>query len=156
MKFQKAPAIRQIFPETTNDPLKERFTIKSGKTAWQIFPAKLKDGSEAVAFETHGMGFAGPVGLMIGINLKTDSIVGARVTTHSETPGVGARAKDDPTFVSQFASMSLDKKFSLKGEGGDIDGMSGATFTSKGVCIAARQAKVVFKKLKPEILKKIK
>ncbi len=156
LKFQKAPAIKEIFPETTNDPLKERFTIKSGKTAWQIFPAKLADGSEAIAFETHGMGFAGPVGLMIGINLKTDKIVGARVTTHSETPGVGSRAKDDPTFVSQFAGMSLDKKFSLKGEGGDIDGMSGATFTSKGVCVAARQAKEIFRKLKPEILKKIK
>ncbi|NOX35514.1 MAG: RnfABCDGE type electron transport complex subunit G [Deltaproteobacteria bacterium] len=156
LKFQKAPAIKELFPKATNNPLAERFTVKDGKTEWQIFPTKLPDGSKAIAFETHGIGFAGPVGLMVGINLKTDHIVGARVTTHSETPGVGARAKDDPTFVSQFAGMSLDKKFAIKSDGGDIDGISGATFTSKGVCVAARQAKEIYRKLKPEILKQIK
>ena len=92
---------------------------------------------------------------MVGINLKTDHIVGVRVTTHSETPGVGARAKDDPSFVSQFAGMGLDKTFAVKSDNGDIDAMSGATVTSKGVCVAAKQAKKIYRKLKPEILKQI-
>jgi electron transport complex protein RnfG len=155
LKFQKAPAIKEIFPEATNDPLAERFTIKAENTEWQIFPTKLPDGSKAIAFETHGTGFGGPVGLMVGINLKTDHIVGVRVTTHSETPGVGARAKDDPSFVSQFAGMGLDKTFAVKSDNGDIDAMSGATVTSKGVCVAAKQAKKIYRKLKPEILKQI-
>ncbi|WP_457552327.1 RnfABCDGE type electron transport complex subunit G [Desulfobacula sp.] len=155
LKFQKAPAIKEIFPEATNNPLAERFTIKLGNTEWQIFPGKLSDDSKAVAFETHGGGFSGPVGLMIGINIETDEIVGARVTTHSETPGVGSRAKDDPSFISQFAGMGLDKTFAIKSDNGDIDGISGATFTSKGVCIAAKQAKEIYLKLKPEILKKL-
>lgn len=156
LKFQKAPAIAEIFPGATNDPLAERFNVTADGIELQIFPGILADGSKAVAFETKGTGFGGPVGLMVGINLETDQIIQARVTTHSETPGIGSRAKDDLSFVSQFAGKNLDTNFALKGDGGGIDAMSGATVTSKGVSIAALQAKEFYQKLKPEIVKQIK
>lgn len=156
LKFQKAPAIKDIFPEATNDPLAERFTIKSGDIELQIFPGKLADGSKAIAFETKGTGFGGAIGLMVGINLDTDKIMDVRVTTHSETPGIGSRSKDDLSFVSQFAGMGIDTNFALKGDGGSIDAMSGATVTSKGLSVAAAQAKKLYQTLKPEILKQIK
>lgn len=156
LKFQKAPAIEAIFSDATNDPLKERFKIKSEDMALQIFPGKLSDGSNAVAFETKGTGFGGPVGLMVGINLSNDKIVAVRVTTHAETPGIGSRAKDEPSaFVDQFSQMGLDTKFAVKDAGGDIDAISGATVTSKGLCVAAAQAKEIYQKLKPEIVKQI-
>ena len=40
--------------------------------------------------------------------------------------------------------------------GGVIDAMSGATVTSKGVSLAALQAKEIYQKLKPEIVKQMK
>jgi len=156
LKFQKAPAIQTIFPEVTNDPLAERFTLKSDNIELQIFPGKLPDGSKVVAFETKGTGFGGPVGLMVGINLETDKIIDVRVTTHSETPGIGSRAKDDLSFVSQFSGLGFDTNFALKTDGGSIDAMSGATVTSKGLSVAAAQAKELYQKLKPEIVKQIK
>jgi len=156
LKFQKAPAIAEIFPGATNDPLAERFNVTADGIELQIFPGILADGSKGVAFETKGTGFGGPVGLMVGINLETDQIIQARVTTHSETPGIGSRAKDDLSFVSQFAGKPLDTNFALKGNGGGIDAMSGATVTSKGVSIAAIQAKELYQRLKPEIVKQIK
>jgi len=156
LKFQKAPAIQEIFPEVTNDPLAERFTVKTEGIELQVFPGKLPDGSNVVAFETKGVGFGGPVGLMLGVNLDTDKIVDVRVTTHSETPGIGSRAKDDLAFVSQFSGLGFDTNFAVKGDGGDIDAMSGATVTSKGLCVAAAQAKEIYQKLKPEIVKQIK
>ena len=156
LKFQKAPAIKDIFPEATNDPLAERFTIKTGDIELQIFPTLLSDGSKAVAFETKGGAFGGPIGLMVGINLDTDEIVDVRVTTHAETPGIGSRAKDDLSFVSQFSGKGMDENFALKGDGGIIDAMSGATVTSKGVSVAAAQAKEIYQKLKPEIVKQMK
>ncbi len=155
LKFQKAPAIKGIFPETTNDPLAERFIIKGDNIELQVFPGKLADGSKAIAFETSGTGFGGDVGLMVGINLDTDSIVDVRVTTHSETPGIGSRAKDNLSFVSQFSGKKLDTNFSVKAEGGVIDAMSGATVTSKAVGLAANQAKEIYRKLKPEIVKQM-
>ncbi len=156
LKFQKAPAIKELFPEATNDPLAERFTIKADDIELQIFPGILEGGSKAIAFETKGTGFGGPVGLMVGIDLETDQIIEVRVTTHAETPGIGSRAKDDLSFVSQFAGKSLDTNFALKGDNGDIDAISGATVTSKGVSTAAIQAKEIYQKLKPEIMKQIK
>jgi len=92
---------------------------------------------------------------MVGINIGNDQIVAARVTTHSETPGLGARAKDDPEFVNQFTDKPLDTNLSLKNENGSIDAISGATITSKAVTLAAIQAQDLYKKLKPEILKNI-
>ncbi len=155
LKFQKAPAIAQIFPETSNDPLQDRFDVTQGDVKLQVFPVVLPDGAKAVAFESSGTGFGGPVGLMVGVNLDQDKIIGVRVTTHSETPGIGARAKDDPTFVSQFAGMAMDTNFALKGGGGSIDAISGATVTSAGVSQAAVQAQKLYESLKPEIVKQI-
>lgn len=157
LKFQKAPAIESIFPDVTNDPVKERFNLTAGELTFQMFPGKMADGAKAVAFETKGKGgYGGDVGLMVGINLETDKIVGARVTTHSETPGLGARAKDNPDFVSQFTDLSVtDTNLGLKADDGVIDAMSGATITSRAVTLAAIQAQDLYKKLKPEILKQI-
>jgi electron transport complex protein RnfG len=156
LTFQKAPAIEEIFPGATNDPIMERFKLEAGDSSVQIFPAKLADGSRAIAFETKGKGgYGGDVGLMVGIKLDNDQIMAARVTTHSETPGLGARAKDDPKFVSQFADKPLDANLALKSDNGSIDAMSGATITSRAVTLAAIQAQKIYKNLKPEIIKQM-
>jgi H+/Na+-translocating ferredoxin:NAD+ oxidoreductase subunit G len=156
-KFQLAPAMNEIFGEVENDPAKEQFQIEHEGMTYTFYPAKRDDGSTAVAFETKGKGgYGGNVGLMVGINLDNDQIVAAKVTTHAETPGLGARAKDDPEFVSQFAEKAMDVNFALKGDGGSIDAMSGATITSRAVTLAAIQAQDLYKKLKPEILKQVK
>ncbi|MCF6246819.1 MAG: RnfABCDGE type electron transport complex subunit G [Desulfobacula sp.] len=156
-KFQLAPAMNDIFGEVENEPAKEQFQIEYEGMIYKFYPAKLEDGSTAVAFETKGKGgYGGDVGLMVGINIDNDQIVAARVTTHSETPGLGARAKDDPEFVTQFTDKSMDNNLNLKKNGGEIDAMSGATITSTAVSLAAVQAQNLYKKLKPEILKQIK
>ncbi len=155
-RYQLEPAMNEIFGEVSNDPAKEKFELASDGITYKFFPAKMEGGSKAVAFETKGKGgYGGDVGLMVGINLDTDALVEVRVTTHAETPGLGARAKDDPEFVSQFAGLPLSTNLDLKGENGTIDAMSGATITSKAVAVAAIQAQEVYKKLKPEILKQI-
>ncbi len=156
-KFQLAPAMAEIFGEVENDPAKEKFDLELDGKKYRFYPAKMEDGSKAVAFETKGKGgYGGDVGLMVGINLGSDLIVATKVTTHAETPGLGSRAKDDPEFVSQFTEKAMDANLSLKGDGGSIDAMSGATITSRAVTLAATQAQELYKKLKPEILKQFK
>lgn len=155
--YQLAPAMNEIFGKVSNEPGKEKFQLTDEGIRYDFFPAIMEDGTKAVAIETKGKGgYGGDVGLMIGINTDNDKIVKARVTTHSETPGLGARAKDDPSFVAQFENISLDTNLGLKSEDGVIDAMSGATITSKAVSLAAIQAQNIYKKLKPEIMKHIK
>lgn len=155
LKFQKAPAIKAIFADATNDPIKERFNVKADDTELQIFPATLADSRKAIAFEAKGSGFGGSIGLLMGVDLDSDEIIAVRVTTHSETPGIGSRAKDDLSFVDQFAGMSMTSNFGTKSQGGDISAMSGATVTSVGVSQAALAAQALYKKLKPEIIKQM-
>ncbi len=155
-KFQLAPAMEEIFGDVQNDPAKDKFTLELDGTKYSFYPAKLEDGSTAVAFETKGKGgYGGDVGLMVGINLSNDKIVAARVTTHAETPGFGARAKDDPSWISQFDDKSIDMGMKIKGDGGDIDAMSGATVTSRALALAAEEVQKLYKKLKPEIKKQV-
>ncbi len=156
LKFQKAPAIESLFSDVTNDPLKERFNLETGETTIQIFPGKMPDGSMAVAFETLGKGgYGGDIGLMVAIDMDKDQLVGARVTTHAETPGLGSRAKDDLTFVSQFNDKSLDTNLALKADNGTISAISGATVTSRAITRAAIEAQTLYNDLKPEIMKQI-
>jgi Na+-translocating ferredoxin:NAD+ oxidoreductase subunit G len=156
LKFQKAPAINSLFPDATNDPVTDRFTVEADDMKLQVFQAKNPDGTNLIAFETKGSGFGGTMGLMVGVNVQTDAVEGVRMTTHAETPGIGTKAKDDLSFVSQFNGLNLNEGFALQAEGGSISAISGATVTSKGLLVAANKAKDIYKKLKPKIIENLK
>ncbi len=155
LKFQKAPAIAKILPDASNNPLQDRFKIKDADQEITFFVGKTDGKASSVCFETSGKGFGGDMGLMVGVDINNDTVVGVGVTTHAETPGIGSRAKTDPKFASQFAGMPIDSNFNIKDAGGEIDAIGGATVTSKGVAVAAVQAKDIYLRLKPEIKKQI-
>jgi electron transport complex protein RnfG len=157
LKFVKGPAIRGIFKEASNDPIVDRFDIKDGDETRSFFVGVFDSEPSAVALETFGKGgYGGVVGLMVGIDVKEDKLVGVGVTTHAETPGMGARAETDPSFVAQFEDMSLEDPFKVTQDGGSINALSGATLTSRAVSAAATEASTIYKKLKPQIEAKLK
>jgi electron transport complex protein RnfG len=69
---------------------------------------------------------------------------------------MGATAKDDPGFVSQFKGFSINEPFNVTNDGGKVNAMSGATITSRAVCAAASGAGTIYKKLKPQLAEKLK
>jgi len=154
--FVKGPAIKHILEGASNDPITDRFKIETAGEEKSFFVGKFDGKANTVAFETFGKGFGGDVGLMVGVNLEDDSIVGVDVTTHSETPGVGSRAKTDPAFAAQFKGMSLEGEFKVKGDGGQVDALSGATVTSRGVSSAVSQASKIYSEIKPQLVDKVK
>ena len=154
-KYVRGPALEKLFAGSTNEPLADSFKIKDGDEDMNIFPAEFDGKRNIIAFESFGMGFDGKVGVMVGFDLEKDELVGMRVTTHTETPGVGSRATTEATFINQFKGLSIDTGFKVKADGGDIDAMSGATITSRGVSAAVAGAIEKYKKLKDEIIKNI-
>ena len=156
LKFVKGPAIKAILKGVSNDPIKDRFAIKDGETERKFFVGKFDDKANTVAFESYGKGYGGDIGLMVGINMEDDTIVGAGVTTHSETPGLGATAKDDPDFVSQFKGLPIEETFKVTNDGGKVNALSGATITSRAVCAAATQAGGIYQRMKPQLTEKLK
>ena len=152
LKFVKGPAIKMILQGCSNDPLVDRFKIKDGEIERGFYVGVFDGKANAVAYETFGKGFGGDVGIMVGINVETDELLGIGVTTHSETPGLGSRAKDDPSFGAQFKGMSLQEPFKVKPDGGQVDAVSGATITSRGVCAGITDSAGFYTKLKPQII----
>lgn len=156
LKFVKGPAIKQILEGAANDPIVDRFKISDGDIEHSFFVGKFNGKAKTVAFESFGKGYGGDVGLMVGVDLENDKIIGVGVTTHSETPGLGANAKDDPAFVSQFKGFTITDPAKVTTDGGKINAMSGATITSRAVCSAATDAGKIYQKLKPQISEKLK
>lgn len=157
LSFVKGPAIKNILAGAANDPIADRFKIADGELEQTFFVGKIDGKANNIAFESYGKGFGGDVGLMVGVNLDSGKVIGAAVTTHSETPGLGAKAKDDPTFTGQFKDVPIkDKEIKVNKDGGKITAISGATITSRGVCAAVTNAMATYQKLEPQIKEQIK
>ncbi|MEE8542187.1 MAG: RnfABCDGE type electron transport complex subunit G [Desulfobacterales bacterium] len=156
LKFVKGPAIRTILEGSSNDPIVDRFKLPFENREESFFVGIFENIPSTVAFEVYGKGYGGDIGVMVGVNLTDDAIVGVNVTTHGETPGVGSRAKSDPTFVNQFKGLSIIDNFKVKTDGGQVDAMSGATLTCRGVSYAVTEAGKLYKELKPQITANLK
>ena len=156
LKYVQGPAIREILEGASNDPLTDRFKLTDNGIERSFYVGKFDGEANSVTFETFGNGYNGKIGVMVGINITEDKIIGVRVTTNIETPGVGSRAKSDLSFVSQFNDQTLAESYKIKPEGGQVDALSGATFTSRGVTGALTDASDIYQRLKPQIEEKLK
>ncbi len=156
LKFVKGPAVLSVLTDYDNDPIKDykKDLIleekPEGKITKSIFPAKKNGKASAIAFEVVGQGYGGPVAIMIGIDLKTGKLTGMRVMTHSETPGLGARAVE-PQFYEQFSALGTEG-VALEASGGKINAISGATITSTGVVEAVKKGLELFNRAKDKII----
>jgi len=157
LEFVKGPAVRSIFEDASNDPIADRIQIKDGEIEHTFFVGVIDGEPRGVAFETFGKGgYGGDVGLMVGIDVKDDKLIGAGVTTHAETPGMGAKAKTDPNFVAQFQGLAVKDPIKVTNDGGTINAISGATLTSRAVSSAATEAGKIYLQLKPQLTEKLK
>ncbi len=157
LEFVKGPAVRSILEAATNDPITDRFQIKDGDVERTFFVGVIDGEPRAVTLETFGKGgYGGDVGLMVGIDTQDDQLIGVGVTTHAETPGMGAKAQTDPSFAAQFKELSLEEPVKVTGDGGSINAISGATLTSRAVCSATNDAIKIYEKLKPQLTEKLK
>jgi electron transport complex protein RnfG len=156
VKFVKGPAVGDIFEGADNDPIVDRFTIKDGDVERTFFVGVFDGEPRGVAFETSGKGYGGDVGLMVGIDVKDNQLMGVSVTTHGETPGMGAKAKSDPNFVAQYKGLALEQPIAVTLDGGSISAISGATITSRAVSSAATDADKIYQKLKTQIADNLK
>ena len=118
--------------------------IKNGRKDLQL-PVYIfnKDGKKISVVPVYGAGLWGPVWGYLAFDEDMKTILGAYFDHDSETPGLGAKIKDDPEFRAAFigksADFSADKIFSIvkggapEGKDNAIDAITGATMTSDGL-----------------------
>lgn len=156
LQFVKGPAIKAILEGASNDPIVDRFKLMDGDVERSFFVGVFDGKANAVALESFGKGYGGDVGVMVGINVDDGKLLGAGVTTHAETPGMGAKAKEDPGFVSQFKGLPIQESYKVTNDGGKIDAISGATITSRAVAAGVTDVAGIYNRLKPQVSEKIK
>ena len=93
----------------------------SGDVLGYVITVTAKDGSQ------------GTITFSVGIQ-NDGTVNGYSITSISETPGLGMKAKTDEKFYGQFENMNVDSFVVVKQEttkDGEIEAISGSTITSK-------------------------
>ena len=140
-----------------NDPLAEQalFGPEDG-AAVRFYPARRDGALVGAAFEqVTRQGYGGPMRLLMAVD-AAGAVLGVRVLSHSETPGLGD--KIDATrsdWILGFEGRSLDNTpaadWAVRKDGGAFDQFTGATITPRAVVAAVRDGLRVFRAHRAEL-----
>lgn len=91
----------------------------------------------ALAWEVNGQGYAGEMRFIMAVD-DTGKILGVRVLSHAETPGLGDKMEVEKSdWILEFNGLSLGKppeqQWKVKKDGGQFDSFTGATITPRGI-----------------------
>jgi electron transport complex protein RnfG len=138
-------SLSQVIPPDIydNDLLAHPLQLEkpSGDTV-EVYRALKGHDVTGVAFRVTGQGYAGAIELILGLNPRGE-ILGSRVLTHAETPGLGDKIeanRDD--WILGFDGRSLGNpaadKWGVQKDGGAFDQFTGATITPRAVVRALK------------------
>jgi electron transport complex protein RnfG len=121
----------------------------------EIYRARKSGTLYAVAFPLSAPdGYSGPVNMLMAVDVN-GTVLGVRVISHTETPGLGDRIESRRSdWVEQFRGTSLEQPaeqdWKVKKDGGVFDQFTGATITPRIIVKAVHKA-LKFVRAKPEV-----
>lgn len=153
---EKLLLIDQILPRSRYDnallsdvkalPATPEIGLEKGGSVWR---ARKGGQPAALVIEASAPdGYAGQIDLIVAV-AATGEVLGARVTQHRETPGLGdyidPRKDKDKThpWISQFENRAADlpaSAWTVKKDGGQFDYATGATISARAVTRAIGRA----------------
>ena len=146
-----APAIAELNAQKTQEAIE--LVLPGGGEELDSFPAtdlvaKVYKGENGYAVQTTPGGFDNTITMMVGID-NEGKVLGISIISHTETAGLGAvAAAGTPAgeafrneFVGASGSVSVTK------DGGDVEAITGATITSRAICVGVNAALEVVGKM---------
>lgn len=111
-----------------------------------VYLVRKNDVIKSIVLPIYGKGYASTLYGYLGLDASANTVIGLNFYEHSETPGLGAQV-NDPAWLAQWRGKKLrdlDGKLRIgvargqvEAESPDVaykvDGLSGATWTSRGV-----------------------
>jgi electron transport complex protein RnfG len=152
-------SLAQVVPDERydNDLLAQPLEIvDEGGKPLTIYRGTVGSQVNALAWEISGQGYAGEIRLILGLDGE-GKILGVRVLSHAETPGLGDKIEvaKDP-WILGFNGLSLgdppEGEWAVKKDGGRFDQFSGATITPRGVVQAIKDGLEFFHNHRTELL----
>ncbi len=107
--------------------------------------------SGLVAFPYKGKGFQGEITGIIAMESDIQTISGLAILSQVETPGLGSRIGEEP-FLNQFPGQQFSPQLNFTSAGkadkkNEIDGISGATLSSKAIINILNENFIGFKSI---------
>ncbi|MBQ4579273.1 MAG: RnfABCDGE type electron transport complex subunit G [Clostridia bacterium] len=103
--------------------------------------SKVYQGANGYAVEVDPSGFDNTITMMVGVD-NEGKVLGISIVSHTETAGLGAVADADTpkgiAFRDQFVGAS--GAVSVTKDGGTMDAITGATITSRAICVGVNAA----------------
>ncbi len=133
--------IEAVEQQRINESLSIIFPGASFTETDDYYSATVSGEEIGYAFIAEGKGYSGTIKTMVGM-YKNGTISGVNIISQSETPGLGTRIAE-PDFTNQFSGKRIED-VRLRGDGGVIDAITGATISSHAITdIVRERAEVV-------------
>lgn len=123
--------------------------LEEGSTGEANLYAGLNEEGERIGFALSGeaRGYADVIRILYGYDPNKKQIIGLQVLSSNETPGLGDKISKDPAFQENFTALDASLvheietvKSGQKTGAWQVDGISGATVSSKAVGKALRES----------------
>jgi len=145
-----------------NDMLQDTRTIASaeyniGAEQTTVYLARKSGAVTAVCFKfTAPDGYSGAINMIMGVD-RDGNILGVRVLSHKETPGLGDKIEVGKSgWILNFVGRSLDNltpaQWAVKKDGGEFDQFAGATITPRKSVQAIYRGLQLFKAHQAELV----
>lgn len=112
------------------------------KPVKEVYKGLANGTSAGYVFTVVTKGYGGDIKIIVGIDNKGE-VTGVKVSKSEETPGLGAKASDEP-FISQFYGVNPQEPLKVvkmnKSKPEEVQAISGATITSRAVVKAVQAA----------------
>ncbi|MBR7179195.1 MAG: RnfABCDGE type electron transport complex subunit G [Oscillospiraceae bacterium] len=129
-------AIAKVLPGGFDTEITE-FTDATGLVS------KIYKGENGYAVEVGPGGFDNTITMMVGID-NEGKVLGISIVSHTETAGLGAvAAAGTPAGISfrdQFVGMSAANNILVEKDKGEVEAITGATITSRAICVGVNAA----------------
>lgn len=109
------------------------------KTADPVIYGGYDDAGEfkGYAIASSGAGFQDEIQLLYGFDPATRRVIGMRVLSSRETPGLGDKIMKNAAFIANFDGLAVEPEIVVVKDGKDqpneVDAITGATISSKAV-----------------------
>ena len=141
-----APAIEKLNAEKTQKAIEavlpggfdEEITDYADATG---LVSKVYKGANGYALEVKPGGFDNTITMMVGVDFE-DNVLGISIVSHTETAGLGAVAAAKTSAGEAFRGQFVGKSgtVTVTKDGGEIEAITGATITSRAICVGINAA----------------
>ncbi|MEA3287388.1 MAG: FMN-binding protein [Candidatus Marinimicrobia bacterium] len=138
--YIRGPALERLFKQPAKDILNNKLIVETETGSVTVFYTTDNTDLRELALEVSGKGgYGGDISILLGVDMTTRKLLGIEIIQHKETPGLGSRI-EKPAFRKQWQNLPLHVPPRLKANGGTIDGITGATFSTNAILNGSQTA----------------